>query len=134
MCCAPAGERAVRPQPAAVIAAGADELNVPDGGVDSPSSFLPQQATVASVRIAQVCSPPASTALNVPAGGVAWPSLLEPQQASVASTSIAHECPPPALTCTSACAPAGATATSADAIINAPTALRVVRPIRASCS
>jgi hypothetical protein len=77
-----------------------------------------------------VCSRPASTALNVPPGGVAWPLLLEPQQASVASTLIAHECPPPALTCTSACALAGATA----AIISAPIANRIVRPIRASCS
>ncbi len=89
---------------------------------------------MASVRIAQVCSPPASTALNVPPGGVAWPSLLEPQQASVASTLIAHEWPPPALTCTSACALAGATAASADPITSVTTALRVVRPIRASCS
>ena len=87
---------------------------------------------MASVLTAQVCSPPASTALNVPPGGVAWPWLLEPQQATVASTLIAHECPPPALTCTSACALAGATAASIDPTISAATALRIVRPIRAS--
>src|SRR4029079_17597271 len=110
------------------------ELNVPDGGVDSPSSFLPQQATVASVLTPQVCSPPASIALNVPPGGVAWRWLLEPQHATVASTLIAHECPPPALTCTTASALAGATTASTDPIASAPTALSIVRPIRASCS
>ena len=106
------------------------ELNVPGGGVDSPSSFLPQQATVASVRTAQVWSPPASTALNVPPAGVACPWLFEPQQASAASTLTAHECAPPALACTSAWALAGAA--SIDPTISAPTALRVARPIRAS--
>ena len=65
-------------------------MNVPDGGVAWPYLLLPQQASVPSVRIAQVWFPPALTAMYVPDGGVAWPQPSLPQQASVPSVAMAQ--------------------------------------------
>ena len=45
-------------------------LNFPLGGVDSPCSLLPQQATVLSALNPQVCRHPALTERNCPPGGV----------------------------------------------------------------
>ena len=51
-------------------------VKVPAGGVDLPSSLLPQQARVPSVLTPQLCQPPALSAVNVSAGGVDWPLPL----------------------------------------------------------
>jgi hypothetical protein len=53
------------------------------GGVASPSTLRPQQATVRSVLTPQVCALPAVTEVNVSAGGEACPSELSPQQTMV---------------------------------------------------
>ena len=56
-------------RPPAVI-----EVNEPAGGVNCPRKSLPQQVTVASVRIPQVWSAPAVIEVNEPSGGVDSPS------------------------------------------------------------
>ena len=47
-------------------------VKVPGGGVDWPSAFQPQQASVPFVRRPQLWWPPALTAVKLPAGGEAW--------------------------------------------------------------
>ena len=74
------------------------DVNAPGRGVDSPSSFRPQQATVPSVRTPQEWVEPALTDVNVPLGGEARPKVSEPQQARVPSSRIAQVWFSPALT------------------------------------
>jgi hypothetical protein len=57
------------------------EVKVPPGGVASPKSFSPQQATVPSVFTAHVWKYPALTEANEPADGLVSAQLLMPQQA-----------------------------------------------------
>ena len=53
-------------------------VNVPSGGVASPTTSEPQQVSVWSVRIAQTWSLPVLTAVNMPSGAyvAGWLSSL----------------------------------------------------------
>ena len=65
----PAFERAVVPQPTALVAARAYNRNSPSGGEDSPYSSSPQHLTVPSVLTPQVWCTPALTEANAPSDG-----------------------------------------------------------------
>jgi hypothetical protein len=65
-------------------------VNVPAGGVASPYSLSPQQATVPSVRTPHLWSIPALTETKVPAGGVACQATLLPQETTVPSVFTPH--------------------------------------------
>ena len=65
------------------------------GGDACPSKLRPQQATVPSSLIPQVCPEPALTEVNEPEPDVDWPSWSEPQQTMEPLALTPQLCPPP---------------------------------------
>ena len=55
------------------------------GGVPWLEELSPQQATVPSILMPQVCISPAATCVKNPTAGVLWPHVSFPQQATVPS-------------------------------------------------
>ena len=87
---APTGDRAVRPEPAGVLAAGAYRGEGVAGHARGrlawcAGSRRPSRPRCRSIFIAQACWRPAVTAVKVPAGGVAWPGSSCPSMPGLPS-------------------------------------------------